>query len=292
MNRNLLFFLFPFLGLYLNTNAQATLEADIKTGDNASNPAVMTVYDGKLYFQADDGIAGTELWSYDGTTAVLEADIQPGSMGSSPIELCVYGGKLYFNADNGVGGKELWSYNGTSAVLEAEIYSGIFGSSPHSLTVYDSKLYFAASDGINGEELWSYDGTNTILEADIRLGTSGSYPHQLSLFDGKLFFQASDGYSGTELWSFSNTTGINNAASEKGILVFPNPTAGQIHIVVNTAEESMTMKVFNVMGTLVTTEQLKAPTYLDYQLPETEGMYIIQLVGSDGTDYSFTIIKK
>lgn len=66
-----------------------------------SSPADLTVFNGLLYFSADDGVHGRELWSYDGTSVSMVEDLNPGQYGSSPTELTVYGGKLYFSADDG-----------------------------------------------------------------------------------------------------------------------------------------------------------------------------------------------
>ena len=49
-------------------------------GSDGSNPQELRAVDGTLYFAADDGSNGTELWSSDGTeggTSMLD-DINPG----------------------------------------------------------------------------------------------------------------------------------------------------------------------------------------------------------------------
>jgi len=66
-----------------------------------SNPRDFTVLGDRLYFAADDGVHGRELWSYDGQTASLFLDINPGQYGSEVSELTVYNGQLFFSADNG-----------------------------------------------------------------------------------------------------------------------------------------------------------------------------------------------
>ncbi len=37
---------------------------DINIGEGNSNPAYLTVYNDKLYFQATDSSTGTELWTH------------------------------------------------------------------------------------------------------------------------------------------------------------------------------------------------------------------------------------
>ena len=196
----------------------ATLAADILLGNGSSLaggesgwPSGFTEFDGKLYFVANDGVNGAELWNYDGTNAALAADINVGS-GSSYAGVghsAVYNGKLYFSADDGMNGSELWSYDGSNAELVAEIHQGPSGSSPKKFTVFGGKLYFwAEEDAVNGYELWSYDGTTAQLAANIGpqpFGASWGGWTAIAEYDGKLFFGAY--YPGGQgLWSFDGTT--------------------------------------------------------------------------------------
>jgi ELWxxDGT repeat protein len=68
---------------------------------------------GTLFFTADDGSHGIELWMSDGTEAgtVLVGDIYPGTTESSsnPQYLTDVNGTLFFAADDGNHGVELWA---------------------------------------------------------------------------------------------------------------------------------------------------------------------------------------
>ncbi len=70
-----------------------------------------------VYFVADNGINGDELWISDGTATgtVMVKDIFPGLQSSFPNSLTVMNGLVYFRANNGAHGVELWRSDGTAA---------------------------------------------------------------------------------------------------------------------------------------------------------------------------------
>ena len=82
-----------------------------------------------LFFYADDGLNGQELWKSDGTDAgtVMVNDINSGSSASSPFQLTAVGNTLFFYADDGTNGIELWKSDGTTlgTVLVKDIYPDI-----------------------------------------------------------------------------------------------------------------------------------------------------------------------
>lgn len=143
----------------------ATQVKDINSGSVGSTPEEITAYNNKLYFVADDGVNGAELWVSDGTnsgTSMLK-DINSGIGDSNPYGFTVFNNLLYFGANDGVSGQELWVTNGTSAgtSLVTDINPGSGGSSPSNLKELDGKLYFQADDGMTGPELWVLDPAAT-----------------------------------------------------------------------------------------------------------------------------------
>jgi ELWxxDGT repeat protein len=86
---------------------------DINSGAAGSSPSQLLEVSGNLYFVANDGVSGVELWKSDGTVTgtVMVKDINPGTANSAPPNyswLTDINGELYFTADDGMNGIELW----------------------------------------------------------------------------------------------------------------------------------------------------------------------------------------
>jgi ELWxxDGT repeat protein len=69
-------------------------------------------FGGQLFYAADAGGLGPELWVTDDSDdgAGHLGDLRPGSQGSRPANLTRVGETLYFTANDGTHGRELWRY--------------------------------------------------------------------------------------------------------------------------------------------------------------------------------------
>lgn len=192
---------------------------DIGLGSTYSGPDKLTSFNGQLFFSADDGVKGRELWKSDGTETgtVMVKDIYPFSGESEPEEFTVVDGTLYFVADDGVHGRELWKTDGTEVgtVIVKDIYpgteSGLSNPGENLLTAVNGTLMFFAEDGVYGRELWKSDGTEagTVLVQDIYAGNYGSVANARFALNvnGILFFHAtSDDAFGWQLWKSDGTS--------------------------------------------------------------------------------------
>src|SRR5215213_1555835 len=223
------------------TEKGTTLVKDINTVKGNSNPndkgdAVnrsaevekLFVVGKTLYFRANDGKHGVELWKSDGTNkgTKLVKNINPAApaptttackrrkscAGSSWVDAMTRVGKrIYFTAKDGKHGLELWKSDGTNRgtklVKNINPSSASDASDISNLVAMGKRIYFTANDGKHGLELWKSDGTvkGTREVKDIKPGKIGSDPDSLTAFGGVLIFAAADGKDGPELWGSDGT---------------------------------------------------------------------------------------
>ncbi|MBU1579298.1 MAG: choice-of-anchor D domain-containing protein, partial [Bacteroidetes bacterium] len=173
----------------------------------------LTAVNGLLFFTADDGIHGKELWKTDGTLAGTQmvkdiyVEFAPIT-GSNPGSFFAFGNTLIFVATTPDYGVELWKSDGTEAGTQMikDIRSGSAGISgvdaTNGMFVFGGSLYLSLNDDNTGAGLWKTDGTaaGTVQVKDI----NGSYLYNFYEKNGDLYFTA---YTGsTTFWKSDGTT--------------------------------------------------------------------------------------
>lgn len=182
-----------------------------------SSPRNFIVYDGFLFFSADDGTNGRELWRTDGTASetIMVADIFPNNLNSqfgkdsNPSYFIEFNNELFFTARgydvglNQITGNELYKYsvlNGRELVKD--IYPGNlnngFGTS-NPFVILNNQLFFMAQDGTTGNnqfELWRTDGTENGTTKALNLANLGGLSLEnfisnkdFAILNNKLFFE-------------------------------------------------------------------------------------------------------
>ncbi|WP_237087581.1 pre-peptidase C-terminal domain-containing protein [Anabaena sp. FACHB-709] len=188
-----------FYDLNITAQSQALLVQDINPTGN-SDPANLTTLGNTLYFTANDGINGVQLWSSNGDITTRLSNISS----FNPTNLIVFNNRLYFAASNDTFGRELWEYNGTTVNRISDINVGAGNSNPGNLTVAGNKLFFTAVDNDSIRKLWVYNGTNVNL-VDVNASFSNSStPTFTTTFNNQLFFTAQNN---SQLWSTDGTIG-------------------------------------------------------------------------------------
>ena len=156
------------------TTAGTHMIKDITPGAASSNVTLskttLNNYLGNyVYFTANDGTNGQELWKTDGTdvNTVMVKNITTGAGSTSFADLFVaMDPYLYFPANNGVSGTELWRTNGTDTgtIMVKDIVPGAgsafvntneSGGISWGYLVFNNMLYFNT-----GSQLWQTNGFN------------------------------------------------------------------------------------------------------------------------------------
>ena len=211
------------------TVAGTTMVVDLSPGSDGrdainSTSSNLIAVGNALYFAADDGTHGWELYRSDGTTAgtTLVADVAPApatgspSDGSYPSDLTNVNGTLYFTASMNGATPALYKLDSTG---QPQIVSSK-AQSPQNLVAAGNHLYFTATDSAHGRELWRSDGTaaGTQMVADINPGTADAGVAGITAANGRIYFSADDGTHGPELWTSDGTTAgtLLFAAADQG----------------------------------------------------------------------------
>jgi ELWxxDGT repeat protein len=86
---------------------------DIRPGPFSSSPQNLINHNSTLFFLANDGISGNELWKSTGFSpgTAIAADINVGAGSSNPDDLTSGTTSLFFRATNGISGSELVTLN-------------------------------------------------------------------------------------------------------------------------------------------------------------------------------------
>jgi trimeric autotransporter adhesin len=206
-----------FMGWCNSASPQAAvIIQNINFGASNSSPNLFTFCSGLncIFFVADNGSTGPELWKYDiaGKTASLIKDINPGPVGSAVNNITpnMAGNGILFSANDGSVGSELWKSDGTAAGTQMvlDINPGVNSSNPSGFYPYGGTFICSADNGTNGKEPWITNGTigGTAMLKDINLGPGASDPNNFTAIAGKVLFRANDGTAGSELWATNMTS--------------------------------------------------------------------------------------
>ena len=212
--------------------------------DESSSPEDLTAIGGTVFFEANDGSNGFELWKYDGTNAPTivggAEGLEPGAGGSFPEDLTNVNGTLLFDAETTAEGPELFK-SGSPYTSASLVGTGVRPSSTNStqisnLTDVNGTLFFTAYDGGTvGKQgnLWKsvapFDAVTQLPDLTPAPSDSSNTQNLVNV-NGTLFFSATDAINGQELWRHDGTTATpvpdadGIVAGAGGALTDPTPS--------------------------------------------------------------------
>jgi trimeric autotransporter adhesin len=238
------------------TNGGTIRIADIRPGTSGSFPSNFIVFNNQLFFSANDGTLGRELWSTNGSGAQMVKDINPGAL-------------------SGIN---------TTYLYKIISYNSSFYFQAFSLSSIDNEIW--KSDGTNG-------GTLKVL--DIYPGPDGCSPNSFTLLpNDNLIFQATDPVNGKELWTmyFPGITSFNEIQNQNDVTVYPNPTNGENVNVKFSETGNYSINVFDVAGKKLQayeyTTYSSNDTYTLNLKNLQQGLYLIQI----NDNHNLNCVKK
>lgn len=208
-------------GTAANTSAIKTFQqlgGSDSIGADTAYSSIAAPMNGVLYFAANDGVTGMELWRTDGSVSgtYLVDDLASGSASSNPCSLIVFKGELLFSAQVGSSSK-LYQTNGTSSGTQLLSTTLVSWYSPIlSPTIVGDQLYFTATNDLTtggSGQLWKTDGTSAGTSLVTTFSATGSVSNILithvsngnhQLYLGVVY---NDGYGddpydyGTQVWT-------------------------------------------------------------------------------------------
>lgn len=204
-------------------NGSVSLFKDINpnagSGFSSANGITFFSNNGLMYFTANDGTNGTELWVSDGTVAntSLLKDITPGAgVGTKFGQFTHLGTEVIFGVTTATNSLDLWKTDGTPAGTSV-LKSFNIPSSALTFTgflTFNNKIYFNGVDLLTGIELWSTDGSTTAMVKDINPGSTSGIPNSsiplllnAVIINNHFIFSATTTSDGNELWTSDGTLG-------------------------------------------------------------------------------------
>jgi len=199
-------------------STEAQLLVDLCPGPCGSDASEWFIHDDTVYFAADDGVHGREIWTYRGGfessgASVLSSglvtllqDVEAGPVGSHPVDFAVWSGQIVFIASTAAAGREIYilDVDGIAQLL-TEVLVGSASSEFESLTLYSGKLFATGVDSLGRRELYVWDGHSRIRPVFFRppqgTAVTGSILDgaQLWLVLDELLWVADDGLTGQEI---------------------------------------------------------------------------------------------
>lgn len=267
-----------------------SLLKDINPGSGNAYPVSPVNVNGTLFFAADDGSHGHELWKSDGTAegTVLVKDINPGPAPSAPSNLLTRGdGILYFLADDGTHGQELWRSDGTEAgttLVKAVVPDDLpFGPQfLKDLIEVNGTIFYTFTVSEPGEmfptyphTLWKSDGT---AEGTVQVKTFPDFvapPENFTNVNGTLFFT-----HGEQVWN-----------DEAGMYLYTN--GAQLWQSDGTADGTVLVKLIDAGGVESSTPFVGNLTNVNGTLffSATDNSAGMELWKSDGTAAGTMLVK-
>lgn len=196
---------FGVLAFTPRVSAQVELVHDLFPGAEGARPSDLLEFKGTLFFVADDGEQGREIWKTDGITATRISDVSPAGGGNVHI-LGATSNHFYFTTPDSV-----WATDGVEVWVLGAIrpYRALIRGAPYQ-TSFGDAIILKASTEEHGLEPWVLENGSARLLADISPAAMSSLPDDFRQVGEFVYFLAGESCCGREnrIWWRTDGTEI------------------------------------------------------------------------------------
>ncbi|MFT5777755.1 MAG: hypothetical protein ACI837_000703 [Crocinitomicaceae bacterium] len=157
-----------------------------------------------------------------------------------------------------------------------------------SFTATPTLLDVSFVDGSTDAVTYSWDfgdtGTSTLASPSHTYTADGTYTVVL-IVNGPC------GSDTTQMDITVSAVGISEMLLDPSILLYPNPTNGQISIDVKSIDEGITLNILSLKGKLLTTEYFLKSTVIETKMDQAAGVYLLEMTTDSGKTKRFKVIK-
>ena len=204
---------------WITDGATMTRLADVSAaGSSFPQPLALDPTAQRLFFSADNGVLGTELYATDGTPTGTELwddiyQLGPETLGSAPRELVDAFGRVFFKATDGSSvsgpqgqavGPTPWVSDGTAPGTTQ--VTSLWTTATSTAVTLEGDWLFRAYTAISGHGPWRTDGTaaGTALIPSLNPLVSPAMPREFTVLGSSAMFVATDQTTGASLLWYTN----------------------------------------------------------------------------------------
>jgi ELWxxDGT repeat protein len=164
---------------------------------SSSHPTLLTAWKDTLYFVANDGHHGRELWRSDGSTdgTTRLTDLNVGKSDANIVELIADENALFISRKSEDDVIEFLATTDGGAT-----FSTVLAQDWPAPRTPNPAPFFGRATAKHGMELWRRDATGESFAFDCFPGPPGSYPSGFTPFGARWIFRASAVEAGPILW--------------------------------------------------------------------------------------------
>jgi predicted outer membrane repeat protein len=178
----------------------------------------------------------------------------------------------------------IWTYDDGNGNTSSQTQTVIITPIDNGITQLDEFSFIADASGYTYQWLDCDNGNSPISGATNQVFTptvAGNYACEIT-----------NGTCSVTTACLTNTLGILENSFGNSIVVYPNPTTGNIRVELGDLKTATRVKLINALGQVVMTKSFGAADEIQLNIEESSGLYILEVQSEDGKIARIVVIKE